>query len=184
MKRIGRVLIAVSSGILFLSSSAACGRPHSVTQKMSTDQIGPGSHLNTDGASECRPEIATANRPARVFVDFQNTARSHGTARIALTLRPEPIGTSQRYVIQVFAVGLTGDAGLESAEEYLGSYTAFAPQVTEQPITLMVRAPKRVKAGGWAGKQTIEIEVRLEPVSPETPLKEAVVSVIDARVVP
>lgn len=126
-------------------------------------------------------QIVTGNHNVRLSVKTPDKKSTKKPAGIEITIQPDSLTTSERFTIMVFAVDSTEKKVSQSGEEYLGSHTFFAPIKIGHPFTFFVKPPKKLELTDMQGGVTLDIEIRLEPITPKKSLKRAALTVLSAR---
>lgn len=125
--------------------------------------------------------MVTGDHNARIAVIIPEGISGTKVKGIEVTVQPDIIDNFERFIIMVFAVRSEESSCQE--DEYLGSYTFFAPATSGSPVTFFTRAPKKLELTDMQGGGNFEIEIRLEPVTPDKRITETVLTVLDARVI-
>ena len=139
------------------------------------------SEANTASNPKKGKGSVTGDHNARISVIIPEGISETKIKGIEVTVQPDIIDNFERFIIMVFAV--RSEESSSQGEEYLGSYTFFAPVTGGSPVTFFTRAPKKLELTEMQGGGDFEIEIRLEPVTPDRRITETVLTVLDARVI-
>ena len=123
----------------------------------------------------------TERQRAYVTVDLPDTSatRSDSTG-IEVVVRPDTFSADEPYIIMVYAKTTEGESEIADYDKFLGSFTWHVPPQLGQPSTFYVNAPND---SNLSHTDAHSIEIRLEPVQHNVPLRHASLTVLRATLV-
>ncbi|TKB05954.1 hypothetical protein [Desulforhopalus sp. IMCC35007] len=125
----------------------------------------------------------TQNNNVRISIGSHKRKSTARVSGVEVTVRPDVITSSERFVIMVYAVDGSNHSQLDGEAEYLGSYAWFSPVAPGESIKFFVNIPKNFHMDSIDPAATFELEIRLEPTAPEKSLKQSVLTVLGAELV-
>ena len=126
---------------------------------------------------------ATEGQHAYVTVDLPETSVTQsGSASIEVVVRPDTLSKGEPYIILVYAKATHGEQEVAEYDDFLGSFSWHIPPQLGQPSTFYVNAPDNPNATD--DEHSMDIQIRLEPVEGDGPLRHSRLTVLRATLVP